>query len=139
MEYNGIMFERLNDTYLKAKGKKYIAEELKKANFEESCCQDSVFYVSITPFEKSDDRKSIEIGIYLNEEKLNLALLVKYEEIHIDVKNPEDCFINPKYLGVEKLKLLHFIDECVLKLCKNVYFSDVEKAEKILNEYSENY
>lgn len=35
MEYDGIMFERLNDTYLKAKGKKYIAAELRESNWEE--------------------------------------------------------------------------------------------------------
>lgn len=138
MEYNGIMFERLNDTYLKAKGKKYIAEELKKANFEESCCQDSVFYVRVTPFEKSDDRKNIEIGIYLNEEKLNLALIEKYGETHIDVKIPKDCFINPRLPG-GGLNILDFVQECIFKICKNVDFSDVEKTEKILNEYSKNY
>lgn len=138
MEYNGIMFEKLNDTYLKAKGKKYIAEELKKANFEESCYQDSVFYVSITPFEEQDNIRIIEVAIYLDKEKINLSLIGKYGEIHIDTKIPEDCFINPRLPG-GKLNILDFVQECIYKICHNVNFSDVEKVEKILDEYSKNY
>ena len=44
MEYNGIMFEGLKDTYLKAKGKEYIAKELKKADFKEGSYRNNVFY-----------------------------------------------------------------------------------------------
>ena len=139
MEYNGIMFEGLKDTYLKAKGKEYIAKELKKADFKEGSYRNNVFYTQVTPFEELDDRKSIEIAIYLNEEKLNLTLVGRYGEVPIDTKIPEDCFINPKCLGTEQLKILLFIDECILKFCQNVNFINVKDAEKILSEYSENY
>lgn len=138
MEYDGIMFERLNDTYLKAKGKKYIAAELRESNWEEGHYNENTFYTRVTPFEEQDNRRNIEVAIYLDKEKINLSLIGKYGEIHIDTKIPEDCFINPRLPG-GGLNILNFVQECIYKICHNVDFSDVEKVEKILSEYSENY
>ena len=128
----------LNKIYKKNKGKKYIIEELRAANFEEGHYGGSTFYATISPFGEFDSRKNIEIAMYLDEEKLNLSLIGKYGEIHINTKIPEDCFINPRLPG-GKLNILVFVQECIFKICHNVDFSDVEKVEKILSEYSENY
>ena len=133
-----MMFDTLNLTYLKNKGKKYIAEELRGINWEEGHCSENTFYTRVTPFEEQDNRRSIEIAIYLATEKINLSLIGKYGEIHIDTKIPEDCFINPRLPG-GKLNILDFVQECIYKICHNVNFSDVEKVEKILDEYSKNY
>lgn len=133
-----MMFDTLNLTYIKNKGKKYIVENLKETNFEQSEHNENVFFALVVPFEDQDNRNSIEVAIYLDREEINLSLLGKYGEIHIDVKIPEDCFINPRLPG-GGLNILDFVQECIFKICKNVDFSDVEKAEKILNEYSENY
>lgn len=132
------MCDTLNLTYLKNKGKKYIAEELRESNWEEGHCNGNTFYTRVTPFEEQDNRRSIEVAIYLDKEKINLSLIGNYGEIHIDTKIPEDCFINPRLPG-GKLNILVFVQECIFKTCHNVDFSDVEKVEKILSEYSENY
>ena len=141
------MFERgrkyimdyLNKIYKKNKGKKYIIEELRAANFEEGHYGGSTFYATISPFGEFDSRKNIEIAMYLDEEKLNLSLIGKYGEIHINTKIPEDCFIYPTSPDGKGLKILDFVQGCVLRIYQNVDFCDIEKAEKILSEYSENY
>lgn len=133
-----MMCDTLNQTYLKNKGKKYIAAELRESNWEESHYNENTFYTRVTPFEEQDNRRSIEVAIYLDKEEINLSLIGKYGEIHIDTKIPEDCFINPRLPG-GKLNILVFVQECIFKTCHNVDFSDVEKVEKILSEYSKNY
>lgn len=129
----------LNKIYKKNKGKEYIIKELRAANFEEAHYNKNTFYATISPFGEFDSRKNIEIAMYLDEGKLNLSLIRKYGEIHIDIKIPEDCFINPISPDGKGLKILDFVQGCIYKICHNVDFSDVEKAEKILSEYSENY
>lgn len=132
------MCDTLNLTYLKNKGKKYIIGELRENNCEEGHYNKNTFYTVVTPFKEQDNRRSIEVAIYLDREEINLSLLGKYGEIHIDVKIPEDCFINPRLPG-GGLNILDFVQECIYKICHNVDFSDVEKVEKILSEYSKNY
>lgn len=132
------MMDYLNKIYKKNKGKEYIIEELRAANFEEGHYGGNTFYATISPFGEFDSRKNIEIAMYLDEEKLNLSLIGKYGEIHINTKIPENCFINPRLPG-GKLNILVFVQECVLRIYQNVDFCDIEKAEKILDEYSENY
>lgn len=131
-------FDTLNLIYLKNKGKKYIAESLRETNFEQSDHNENVFFTLVVPFEDQDNRNSIEVAIYLDREEINLSLLGKYGEIHINTKIPEDCFINPR-LPSGGLKILDFVQECIFKICQNIDFSDIEKTEKILSEYSENY
>ena len=128
----------LNKTYKKTKGKKYIAEELKNANFEEGH-YGTVFYTTIYPFEPCDKRKNIEVAMYLDEEKLILSLIGGYGEIHMNIKIPENCFINPISPDGKGLRILDFVQGCILRICRNVKFCDIEKAERILKEYSENY
>ena len=133
-----MMCDTLNLTYLKNKGKKYIAAELRESNWEEGHYNENTFYTRVTPFEEQDNRRSIEVAIYLDKEEINLSLIGKYGEIYIDTKIPKDCFINPRLPG-GKLNILVFVQECIFKTCHNVDFNDVEKVEKILSEYSENY
>lgn len=133
------MSDTLNWIYEKNKGKKYIAEELKIADFKQSDYNENTFYTTITPFEEQDDRKSIEVTILLDLEKINLSLIGRYGEIRISTKIPENCFVYPKCLGTEQLQILLFIDTCISKFCQNVNFINVKNAEKILKEYSENY
>lgn len=132
------MSDTLNWTYKKNRGKKYIAAELRESNWEEGHYNENTFYTRVTPFEEQDNRRSIEVAIYLDKEEINLSLIGKYGEIHIDTKIPEDCFINPRLLD-GGLNILDFVQECIYKICHNVDFSDVEKVEKILSEYSKNY
>ncbi|MCI7206400.1 MAG: hypothetical protein SPI94_04370 [Candidatus Onthovivens sp.] len=132
------MSDTLNWTYKKNRGKKYIIGELRENNWEEGYYDKNTFYTVVTPFKEQDNRRSIEVAIYLDREEINLSLLGKYGEIHIDVKIPEDCFINPRLLD-GGLNILDFVQECIYKICHNVDFSDVEKVGKILSEYSENY